>query len=87
MYILIALSPSGQKFMLSGSFIPKDGDISTISLKNHPLACISGLPIVIGYFPVAIVGIAVSGVLSYWKGNFVLSVFAGILLCLPGLGA
>lgn len=50
-------------------------------------AYISGLPIVIGYFPVAIVGIAVSGVLSYWKGNFVLSVFAGILLCLPGLGA
>lgn len=32
--------------------------------------------------PAAIVGIVVSGALSYWKGNLVLSVFAGILASL-----
>ncbi len=35
-----------------------------------------------GEIPAAIVGIAVSGALSYWKGNLVLSVFAGILASL-----
>lgn len=32
--------------------------------------------------PAAVIGITVSGLLSYWKGNLVLSVFAGILASL-----